>query len=129
MTLPTSTVLSFAPKDKGSSKDGKVAFEKLGAAGPWDATPLKVHFHHDKAFKKVGYRFGFGFYGRQVHHTHRQVPTTAVGCPCIVLQHRQITHQRSHMQPCNRNCRLSSSCVRSRCPTGATSMWRSHTSS
>lgn len=51
--LPTATVLSFSPRDKGVHSDAKVAFEQLGAAKPWDSTPLKVHFHHDKPFKKV----------------------------------------------------------------------------
>lgn len=52
--LPTTeAAASFSPKDKGADKDGKIVFEKLGAAKPWDATPMRAHFHHDKQFKKV----------------------------------------------------------------------------
>ncbi len=51
--VPTSKVLSHAPTAKATVKDSKVSWEGLGSAEPWTATPLKLHFHHNKPFKKV----------------------------------------------------------------------------
>ncbi|KAI8474884.1 MAG: Ribophorin I-domain-containing protein [Monoraphidium minutum] len=53
VVLPTSTVAGFSPSEGGSHKGGKVVWEDLGPAGPWADAGLRVHFHHDKAFKKV----------------------------------------------------------------------------
>ncbi|WIA09458.1 hypothetical protein OEZ85_008859 [Tetradesmus obliquus] len=51
--LPTSDVRSFSPQDGGSKSGSKVSYAALGKQGPWAVQQLKVHFHHDKPFKRV----------------------------------------------------------------------------
>ncbi|GBF90218.1 hypothetical protein Rsub_03351 [Raphidocelis subcapitata] len=52
ITLPDEAT-SFSPSEGASSTSSKVAWGKLGKAAAWESKPLKVHFHHDKPFKKV----------------------------------------------------------------------------
>jgi hypothetical protein len=51
--LPTSDVKSHSPQDGGSKSGSKVSYAALGRQGPWAVQELKVHFHHDKPFKRV----------------------------------------------------------------------------
>lgn len=50
--LPTRDIISVTPEDKATKSDTQITFN-LGSADPWSKEQLKVHFHHDKPFKKV----------------------------------------------------------------------------
>eukprot|EP00882_Tetradesmus_deserticola_P020476 GHRQ01022123.1.p1 GENE.GHRQ01022123.1~~GHRQ01022123.1.p1 ORF type:complete len:580 (+),score=253.23 GHRQ01022123.1:133-1872(+) len=51
--LPTSDVKSYSPEDGASKSGSKVSYTKLGRQAPWALQQLKVHFHHDKPFKRI----------------------------------------------------------------------------
>jgi hypothetical protein len=51
--LPTSDVKSYSPEAGASKSGSKVSYAALGKQGPWAVQELKVHFHHDKPFKRV----------------------------------------------------------------------------
>ncbi|KAF8073141.1 OST1A [Scenedesmus sp. PABB004] len=51
--LPTSDVKSFAPSEDASKGGSKVTFGKFGKQGPWAVKELKVHFAHDRPFKRI----------------------------------------------------------------------------
>jgi len=51
-TLPTSDVKSYT--DIQASKSGsKVTYGPFDKQQPWATQELKLHFHHDKPFKRV----------------------------------------------------------------------------
>lgn len=50
--LPTSD-LKFATDAKASKAGSKVTFGEFGRQEPWAVKELKLHFHHDKPFKRV----------------------------------------------------------------------------
>jgi hypothetical protein len=58
--LPTSTVKSYSPEDGASKSGSKVSYAALGRQAPWAVQELKVHFHHDKPFKRVSFCRNFG---------------------------------------------------------------------
>jgi hypothetical protein len=51
--LPTSSVKSYSPEDGASKSGSKISYAELGRQAPWAVQELKVHFHHDKPFKRV----------------------------------------------------------------------------
>lgn len=51
--LPTSDVKSYT--EEGGSKSGSKITYKAGKQAPWAVKQLKVHFHHDKPFKRVSH--------------------------------------------------------------------------
>lgn len=50
--LPTSD-LKFATDATASKAGSKVTFGEFGQQKPWAVKELKLHFHHDKPFKRV----------------------------------------------------------------------------
>ncbi|KIZ04728.1 oligosaccharyltransferase complex subunit alpha (ribophorin I) [Monoraphidium neglectum] len=51
--LPTEGILSHSRPEDTVNKVTRLVWGSLGAAEPWSLEPLRVHFHHDKPFKKV----------------------------------------------------------------------------
>lgn len=51
-TLPTSDVKS-STETKASKSGSKITWGDFGRQQPWAVEELKVHFHHDKPFKRV----------------------------------------------------------------------------
>jgi hypothetical protein len=91
--LPTSDVKSHT-ETKASQSGSKITYGEFSQQQPWALEPLKLHFHHDKPFKRV-----------RPWGSYAQVNGTAAAClhakhrrPCMPI--RQATAVAAVQRAC-----------------------------